>query len=108
MIIVSTADGSEREAEAQYGCYNFTYHDTVSSPVTAYRNKWPSNWFSHWFYHKIELDEATKSHSLICDPIRNLGQTPRVNVGETHGHLTLISMIREVLKVYGTRDLVEE
>lgn len=58
-------------AEAQYGCYNFTYKEIVCSPVTTYKNKWPSDWTSFWFYHKVPLDEATQSHPLITNKIQN-------------------------------------
>jgi hypothetical protein len=39
VISMTTADGNEGEAETQYGCYNFTFREMVSSPVTAYMNK---------------------------------------------------------------------
>jgi hypothetical protein len=31
------------EKECQFGCLNFLYKSGVVSPVTAYRNKWPSD-----------------------------------------------------------------
>jgi hypothetical protein len=70
-ITKTTADGTEGEAEAQYGYYNFTYREVISSPVTAYKNKWTLDWTSFWFYHKVTLDEATQSHPLITDKIQN-------------------------------------
>jgi hypothetical protein len=105
---VITADGTEGKAEAQYSCYNFTYWEIVSSPVTAYKNKWPSDWTSFWFYHKVALDDATQSHNLITDKIRNLGDTPRVDVDEMEDRLAFVAMLWEVSKVYGTRDITEE
>jgi hypothetical protein len=57
IIAVMTADGTEGEAEAQYGCYNFTYREIVSSPVTTYKNKWPVDWTSFWLYHKVSQDK---------------------------------------------------
>jgi hypothetical protein len=32
------------EKDSQFGCLNFSYKSGVFSPVTAYRNKWPSDW----------------------------------------------------------------
>jgi hypothetical protein len=105
IITVMTADGTEGKAEAQYGCYNFTYQRLVSSLVTAYKNKWPLDWASFWFYHKVALDDATQSHPLITDKIRNLGDTPRVDIEDTEDRLAFVAMLREVSKVYGTRDI---
>jgi hypothetical protein len=31
------------EKDYQFGCLNFSYKSGVGSPVTAYRNKWPSD-----------------------------------------------------------------
>ncbi|RLM69808.1 hypothetical protein C2845_PM17G09010 [Panicum miliaceum] len=59
VVTVMTAEGKEAESETQYGCHNFTYKSLVSSPVTAYKNKWPIDWTSHWFYHKVALDSVT-------------------------------------------------
>jgi hypothetical protein len=41
------------EKDCQFGCLNFSYKSGVVSPVTAYRNKWPSDWQQHWFYHTV-------------------------------------------------------
>jgi hypothetical protein len=35
------------EKDCQFGCLNFSYKSGVVSPVTAYRNKWPSDWQQH-------------------------------------------------------------
>jgi hypothetical protein len=35
------------EKDYQFGCLNFSYKSGVVSPVTAYRNKWPSDWQQH-------------------------------------------------------------
>ena len=50
----------------------------------------------------------TKSHPLVVDSIHNLEDTPDVVVDEKPEHEALISMLREVSKVFGTRDIVEE
>jgi hypothetical protein len=76
--------------------------------VTAYKNKWPVDWTSYSFYHKVTLDEATQSHPLIVDRIQNLGETPRVDINDTEDRLAIVAMFREVLKVFGTRDLTEK
>jgi len=63
-----------------------------------------------WFYHKVPLDEGTQGHPLV---VKELGllreQPPSVDVDEgmeeAEAHVT---MLREVSKVFGTRDLVEE
>jgi hypothetical protein len=41
------------EKDYQFGCLNFSYKTGVVSPVTAYRNKWPSDWQQHWLYHTV-------------------------------------------------------
>jgi hypothetical protein len=61
VIAVTTGDGTEGKAEAQYDCYNFTYWEIISSPMTACKNKWPLDWTSFWFHHKVTLDKATPS-----------------------------------------------
>jgi hypothetical protein len=35
------------EKDCQFSCLNFSYKSGAVSPVTAYRNKWPSNWQQH-------------------------------------------------------------
>jgi hypothetical protein len=35
--------GQSVEKDCQFGCLNFSYKSGVVSPVTAYRNKWPSD-----------------------------------------------------------------
>jgi hypothetical protein len=41
------------EQDCHIGCLNFSYKSGVVSPVTAYRNKWPSDWQQHWLYHNV-------------------------------------------------------
>lgn len=76
VLSVQTPEGQELKAETQYGCYNFTYKDLVSSPVTAYKNKWSVDWTSYWFYHQVPLNKETQGHPHVIDWIRNLGNTP--------------------------------
>jgi hypothetical protein len=41
------------EKDCQFGFLNFSYKSSVVSPVTAYRNKWPSDWQQQWLYHTV-------------------------------------------------------
>ena len=62
-----------------------------------------------WFYHKVPLDAAMKSHPLVVKEIGPLGEPPVVEVDEkTPEQEALIAMLREVSKVFRTRDIVEE
>ena len=61
-----------------------------------------------WFYHKVPLVEAT--HPLV---VREIGllreQPPSVEVDEgTEETKAHVAMLREVSKVFRTRDIVEE
>ncbi|RLN39318.1 hypothetical protein C2845_PM01G44030 [Panicum miliaceum] len=107
IVTVLTPEGTEADAETQYGRYKFTYKDLVSRPVTAYKNKWPVDWMSHWFYHKITLDSETRSHPLMTDRIRNLEETLHLVVEETEDHVRVVDLLRRS-KVFSTRDIVEE
>lgn len=49
-----------------------------------------------------------QSHPLVTDKIRNLGDTPRVDVEDIEDRLSFVAMLLEVSKVYGTRDMTEE
>ena len=102
-------DEETSEVEPQFGVCTFAFKSTVPSPATAYCNKW-GEWTSMWFYYKVPLDEMTQSHPLV---VREVGllkeQPPAVEVdggsSEAKAH---IAMLREVSKVFGTRDIVEE
>ena len=62
-----------------------------------------------WFYHKVTLGAATKSHPLVVKEIGPLGEPLVVEVYErTPEQQALIAMLREVSKVFETRDIVEE
>jgi hypothetical protein len=52
------------ERDRQFGCLNFSYKFRVVSPVTAYRNKWPSDWQQHWLYHDVTPLVEGESHPL--------------------------------------------
>jgi hypothetical protein len=52
------------EKDCQFGCLNFSYKSGVVSPVTAYRNKWPSDWQQQWLYHTVTPPVPGESHPL--------------------------------------------
>jgi len=97
------------EAEPQFGVYTFAFHNTVPSPVVAYRNRW-GDWTGMWFHHKVPLTEATQSHPLVVKEIGLLREPPpSVEVDEgTEEAKNHVAMLHEVSKVFGTRDIVEE
>ena len=62
-----------------------------------------------WFYHKVTLGAAMKSHPLVVKEIGPLGEPLVVEVYErTPEQQALIAMLREVSKVFETRDIIEE
>ena len=62
-----------------------------------------------WFYHKVPLDATMKSHPLVVKEIGPLGEPLVVEVDDKAPEQeALITMLREVSKVFGTRDVVEE
>lgn len=79
------------------------------SPVIAYKNKWPSEWTSYWFYLKVSPDSTDKISSIMAKKIENLPKVcPSFDMEEKPEHQAFVAMIREVSKVFGTRDLTEE
>jgi hypothetical protein len=69
------------EKDCQFGCLNFLYKSGVVSPVTAYRNKWPSDWQQHWFYYAVSplLPEGlTPGYEGAASPSRVLWEEPFV------------------------------
>jgi hypothetical protein len=65
------------EKDCQFGCLNFSYKSGVVSPVTAYRNKWPSDWQQHWLYHTVTPPTPGESHPLATKelpPLHELTQ----------------------------------
>jgi hypothetical protein len=77
-ISVQSSGGAEISAIPQYGCYTFAFHENLSCPVAASKNKWANDWSSHWFYHKVALDPEMNTHPLIIDHIPALGDVPKV------------------------------
>jgi hypothetical protein len=52
------------EKDCQFDCLNFSYKSGVVSPVTAYRNKWPSDCQQHWLYHTVTQFVFWQPHPL--------------------------------------------
>jgi hypothetical protein len=52
-IVFEEEGDNTMEKDCQFGCLNFSYKTSVVSPVTVYRNKWPSDWQQHWLYHTV-------------------------------------------------------
>ena len=63
-----------------------------------------------WFYHKVPLDGSSRTHPLVVKEFGFLPeQTPSVEVDEgTEEAKAHIAMLREVSKLFSTRDIVEE
>lgn len=105
--VIQTTDG--HEAEAQFGCFNFTYPDIIAGPVTVYKNKWPANWALFWFYHKVPSGTDGSVHPLAVKTVELLPTDHLVvEVDETEALKGIASIFRVVSKKYGTCDLVEE
>jgi hypothetical protein len=63
--VISGEEGDQTvEKDCQFGCLNFSYKSGVVSPVTAYRNKWPSDWQQQWLYHTVTPLTPGESHPL--------------------------------------------
>jgi hypothetical protein len=73
------------EKDCQFGCLNFSCKSDVVSPITAYRNKWPSDWQQQWLYHTVTPPALRESHPLATEElppfmsrIRRTPPAPRV------------------------------
>jgi hypothetical protein len=78
---------------------NFSYKSGVVSPVTAYRNKWPSDWQQHWIYHMVtppDTGNLTRLHESYA-------KNPSCPEGDE-----FVMMLRRFARKYSTRDIVEE
>jgi hypothetical protein len=95
------------EKDCQFGYLIFSYKSGVVSPVTAYRNKWPSDWQQHWFYYTVSplLPKGlTPWLRRSCHPFMNFTRrTPRAPEGDE-----FVMMLRWFVRKYSTRDIVEE
>lgn len=109
-VFVKSSEGAEAtEADPQFGVYTFAFHTQLPSPVVAYRNRWGA-WTTMWFYHKVSLDESSQTHPLVVKEIGFLPEQPlSVEVDEgTEEAKAHVAMLREVSKLFSTRDIVEE
>ena len=63
-----------------------------------------------WFYHKVPLEGSSGTHPLVVKEIGFLPeQPPSVEVDEgTEEAKAHVAMLREVSKLFSTRDIVEE
>jgi hypothetical protein len=95
------------EKDCQFGCLNFSYKSGVVSPVTAYRNKWPSDWQQHWFYYTVNPPSSGGSHPLATKELPPLHESYAKNPLCPEGDEFVI-MLRRFARKYGTRDIVEE
>ena len=63
-----------------------------------------------WFYHKVPLEGSSGTHPLVVKEIGFLPEQPlSVEVDEgTEEAKAHVAMLREVSKLFSTRDIVEE
>jgi hypothetical protein len=95
------------EKDCQFGCLNFSYKFGVVSPVTAYRNKWPSDWQQHWFYYTMNPPSPEGSHPLATTELPPLHESYTKNPSCPEGD-EFVMMLRRFARKYSTRDIVEE
>ena len=96
------------QAEPQYGCYTFTFHQNAPSPIPASKNMWLGDWASYWFYHKVPMHPTMKHHPLVVRTIGNLGKMPKVDVERVAVNEGYLSILWEVSKLLGVHDITEE
>jgi hypothetical protein len=95
------------EKDCQFGCLNFSYKSGMVSPVTAYRNKWPSDWQQHWFYYTVSPPSPGGSHPLATKELPPLHESYAKNPSCPEGD-EFVMMLRRFARKYNTRDIVEE
>jgi hypothetical protein len=95
------------EWDCQFGCLNFSYKSGVVSPVTAYRNKWPSDWQQHWLYHDVTPLVAGEPHPLATKvmPPFHESYTKNPTCPEED---EFVMMLRQFARKYSTRNMMEE
>jgi hypothetical protein len=99
--------GQSVEKNCQFGCLNFSYKPGVVSPVTAYRNKWPSDWQQHWLYHTVTPPAPGESHPLATKELPPLHESYAKNSSCPEGD-EFVMMLRRFARKYSTHDIVEE
>jgi hypothetical protein len=97
------------EKDCQFGCLNFSYKSGIVSPVTAYRNKWPSDRQQQWLYHTVTPPAPGESHPLATKelPPPPIHESYTKNPSCPEGDKFVI-MLRRFACKYSTRDIVEE
>jgi hypothetical protein len=95
------------EKDCQFGYLNFSYKSGVVSPMTAYRNKWPSEWQQHWVYHMVTPPSPEESHPLATKELPPLHESYAKNPFCPEGD-EFVMMLRQFARQYSTRDIVEE
>ena len=90
------------QSEAHYGCLNFAYRASLSTPVVVYKNKWPSDWTQWWFYHKVEAEDYLVSK---CEGVKG-NRAPDVRLKPSQQ--TVLEAFARCAKHLSTHDLVEE
>ena len=107
-ISMESTGGAEISAIPQYGCYTFSFHKNLPSPVPARKNKWTNDWSSYWFYHKVTLDPTTRTHPFVVDSIAALGDVPKAACHVRAEDEVLLSLLRKLSKAFNTGDIIEE
>jgi hypothetical protein len=79
----------------------------VVSPVTAYRNKWPSDWQQHWLYHDVTPLVTGEPHPLATKVLPPLHDSYTKNPACLKGD-EFVMMLRRFARKYNTCDIVEE
>jgi glutaredoxin-related protein len=99
--------GQYVEKDCQFGYLNFSYKSGVVSPMTAYRNKWPSDWQQHWLYHTVTPPATGESHPLATKELPPLHESYAKNPSCPEGD-EFVMMLRRFARKYSTRDIMEE
>jgi hypothetical protein len=93
-----------------FGCYNFTYHKDMKTPVVSYRTKWPTGWKNEWFYVKTDEKKREKLKTLVLSPLSlSFGLTrPLCHMEPWSPCQQDVAEFQVVAEHIGTRDLVQE
>jgi hypothetical protein len=95
------------EKDYKFVCLNFSYKSCVVSPMTAYRNKWPSDRQQHWFYHTVNPFSPGQSDPLATKELPPLHESYAKNPSSPEGD-EFVMMLRRFARKYSIRDIVEE
>ncbi|KAK8458374.1 hypothetical protein SEVIR_3G365901v4 [Setaria viridis] len=101
-------NGALIKEEAQFGCLNFRYKTEGSTPVTLYKNRWEDDWNCFWFNHTIKVDSTSGTHPLVCKEFKDIPNDMSCETEDKDSSRLFMVAFCELVKSYGTRDLVEE